>query len=159
MYILAAQRDADAMAAGERYAAYLRENAARFPKGALSLAQSEWYFNFFDHHCPHDAWLEWVRIDEPATGERREIRRTSLTVRLLGAYHDGYIELHYPEVTSYRLDMQDVRGGHRDWRYDEFRVSDEGLLVHEIEWSGYRDSGSWLITSSDVEYRWIDGSI
>jgi hypothetical protein len=47
-----------------------------------------------------------------------------------------------------------LEGGHRDWRYDEFRVNEEGRLVHEIEWGGRKDTGSWLIVASDIEFKW-----
>jgi hypothetical protein len=155
MYILSAQRDMDAEGAGERYAAYLRDNEERFPKGALALARSEWYFNFFDHRCPHDGWLEQMAIEEPSSGARHQIRTVRMTLRLLGAYHDGYIELHYPRVFRYRLDNSVLSGGHGEWRYDEFRVTSEGHLEHEIEWVGGGSGPSWLIVASDVEHRWI----
>jgi hypothetical protein len=127
------------------------------PSGALALATSSWYYNFHDHRCPHDSWLENIVISEPSSGERSEIRTVSISLRLLGAYHDGYIEIAYPRVFSYRLAISDAEEGHADWRYDEFRLSDRGHLVHEIEWSGYRDTGSWLIEASDVLFTWTPG--
>jgi hypothetical protein len=78
----------------------------------------------------------------------------SLRARLLGAYHDGYIELLYPRVFAYRFDVIDSGHGHRDWRYDELRLSKDGHLIHEIEWCGLNEAGSWFIEASDVEYRW-----
>jgi hypothetical protein len=157
VYILSAQRDDpeidDTFAP---YEEYLRENRERFPPGAYELAMSECYFGFSDHRAPHDAWLEEVEISEPAEGERREIRTVSIRIRLLGAYHDGYIELVYPRVYSYQIAMHRVDGGaHRDWRYDEFRVTDDGHLLHEIEWWSYRETAKWLIEADDVQHRWI----
>lgn len=155
MYILAAQRDKDPRGSYARYQAYLAENRSKFPPGALALATSDWYFNFNNHECPHDAWLEAVRIDEPSRGERQEIRFVAITVRLLAAYHDGHIELHYPKVFAYRLGCRNVEEGHHDWRYDEFRLDANGHLMHEIEWSGYNEVGSWLIVANDIEFKWI----
>ena len=154
MYILADQRDRDPRGSGERYSAYLARNAARFPKRAFELATSEWYFNFFEHQCPHDAWLEHVRIDEPSEGERHEKRCVSLTITLLAAYHDGFIQFRYPRVHRYRILGASVPEGHGDWRYDEFRVTDDGLLEHEIEWSGPSPGDSWVIVADDVEFKW-----
>jgi hypothetical protein len=79
----------------------------------------------------------------------------SLSVRLLGAYHDGYIELHYPRVFAYAMNVGDGARGHRDWRYDELRVSDRGNLIHQIEWYGATGVGEWMIEASDLEFRWI----
>ena len=154
MFILASQRDVDPDGSFRRYREYLEENRVRFPKGAYELATSDWYTDFGRSECPHDAWLEWVRVDEPSTGERHEIRTVSLTVSLLGAYHDGTIEIHYPRVYAYHFNSSSLDGGHRDWRYDEFRVDDEGRLVHEIEWCGFEDTGTWLIIASDIEFTW-----
>jgi hypothetical protein len=151
-FILHKQRHVDVVTAFRNYRKYLSENKGRFLPLAYELASSEWYFDPFDHRCPHDAWLESATLLEPSKGERNEIRTSSLTIRLLGAYHDGFIELEYPELYSYRLDMAEISQGHGDWRYDEFWVNDKGHLVHEIEW---RNQGSWLIEASDVHYRWL----
>jgi hypothetical protein len=155
MFILAEHRDADAGAAFKRYRRYLERNRDRFPPSAYSLATSDWYFGFNDHRAPHDAWLESATLAESSSGKRQEIRFPALTVRLLSAHHDGFIELSYPKVFSYELSGIDVTTGHRDWRYDELRVDKKGRLVHEIEWCGMKDAARWLIVASDVKHKWI----
>lgn len=155
-YILSNQRDDDVVGAFARYGAYLEEHRDSFPPSAYALATSEWYYNFKDHCCPHDAWLEELVLSEPARGERQEIRTVSLRIRLLGAYHDGHVELHYPRVFRYSLGLADGAQGHRDWRYDEFRVSERGTLLHEIEWRGCGpgDAPRWVIEADDVIHTW-----
>jgi hypothetical protein len=126
------------------------------PRGVLfrplrmRLATSDWYFNPEDHRSPHDAWLSSLHLTELSSGERHEIRALSLRLRLLGAYHAGYIELLYPRVFAYLLNLEDSEMGHHDWRYDELRVSDQGRLIHEIEWCCSRGKGRWLIEASDA---------
>ena len=154
-FILAKQRDEDAVSAFRKYSEYLRDNEKLFPESAYALATSDWWFNFNDHRCPHDAWLEAATFSEPSIGERSEIRSLSLTLRLLGAYHDGHMELIYPTVYAYQLDMPSVAQGHGDWRYDELRVNEKGHLLHEIEWASVAYTGSWLIEASDLQYRWV----
>jgi hypothetical protein len=157
-FILSAQREPETIVtAFEQYSAYVARNAASFPTGAHALATSEWYFDPRDHRCPHDAWLEGITIAEPATGERSEQRVTAIRVRLLGAYHDGFIELFYPRVLRYSLSSPSSVRGLGDWLYDEFRVTPDGHLIHEIEWAGFpRDGDSrWIIEASDVEFQWI----
>jgi hypothetical protein len=157
-YILSAQRDQDNMQEARRlwnaYEQYLKSNEAKFPQGAYRLATSDWYFGFEDHRAPHDAWLQEVRFEEPAKGERSEIRSTCLRIRLLGAYHDLWLEFFYPQVYSYTLSGPAVCRGHGDWRYDEFRLSEAGHLLHEIEWAGYpsEEGSRWIIEASDVEF-------
>jgi|SRR5690606_12244825 len=159
-FILAAERDPsdDVVGLFRAYEEYLKTNRARFPESAYALATSEWYFNFQDSRCPHDAWLEELRIEEPADGARQEVRHVAIRVRLLGAYHDGYIELCYPRVFRYNLSLGNGQTGHQDWRYDEFRVAETGHLIHEIEWCGMEDVGRWIIEASDVEFTWRPGS-
>ena len=149
---LSKQRDEDVAGSYRRYQEYLRENQKTFPPGGFALGTAEWHQDANDHQSPHDGWLEHITISEPSSGERQEARFTSARIRLLGAYHDGFIEFFYPQVFRYSLGLEDATCGHRDWRYDEFRLSDTGGLVHEIEWS---DGATWIIEASDVEFFWI----
>ncbi len=79
----------------------------------------------------------------------------SIKIRLLAAYCDGHIEFDYREVFNFQLSYFGQSYGHQDWRYDEFRVTDNGHVVHEIEWCGAIDTGRWLIEAADVDYAWI----
>jgi hypothetical protein len=122
-------------------------------------ALADWHYNTLDPRCPHDAWLENIIIREPASGERSEIRTLEIEMRLLGAYHDGYIEFLYKEVESYCFDQPHRRGrwetvpkGHGDWVIDEVDLSNHGYILHEIEW---RDGGRWSIECRDFEFKWI----
>jgi hypothetical protein len=156
VFILASDgRQEDLGGSFRRYRDYLASVRHSFPTSAYELATSEWYHDFEDRRCPHDAWLEACTLSEPSSGKRRENRTLSLSVRLLGAYQDRYIELRYPRVFSYRLNIDDGKLGQRDWRYDEFRLSERGHLIHEIEWSGLHPTGSWIIEASDIEIDWV----
>jgi hypothetical protein len=121
---------------------------------SLWLASSDWYFSPQEHRCPHDAWLESVTISEPSSGERHDLRTTSIRTRLLGAFRNGFIEFIYPQVFRYSLEAFDSSTGHRDWRYDEFRLSDCGHVIHEIEWCGAHDTARWVIECADVQFLW-----
>ena len=154
MFILGGERDEDVVAAFARYSAYLKANESRFPPSAYSLATSDWYYGFEDHRAPHDSWLESASILEPSSGARSEKRSSSLTIRLLGAYHDGFIEFHYPEVFGYQLSAGGLSQGHGDWRYDEFRLDAKGRLVHEIEWAAFGVDSRWVIVANDVLHKW-----
>jgi hypothetical protein len=146
-------RDADVMGAFDRYRAYLEAEKDHFPRQAHALATSEWYFDFNDHRCPHDGWVEQVIIEERPVEVDIRRRQVSLTLRLLGAYQDGIIELHYPTVFAYSVAT--FASNHADLRYDELRLSESGQLIHEIEWCGMQQTGRWLIEASDVEFKWM----
>ena len=139
-----------------RYREYLRQNRAPFPPRAYTLATSEWYYASTDPRCPHDARMEALTLAE-ADSETQQERHLTLRVRLFGGHRNGYVELFYPRVFAYRLDTEDGGQGHRDWRYDEFRVTESGHLLHEIEWWGWGQTGRWLIEASDVEFVWQPG--
>ena len=155
-FILSKERDgsaADATRSFQNYRRFLHENERRFPPGAFSLVTSDWYYGASDHRAPHDAWLEWFRLEEVASGDRQQIRHLSLRIRLLGAYHDAHLEFYYPKVHAYTLDNLNGDEGHGDWRYDEFRLSEQGHLIHEIEWAGLPGiEARWLIEAADVEF-------
>lgn len=157
-FILSEQRSSETVvSAFEQYREYLTTHADRFPPGAFALASSDWYFDPSDHRCPHDAWLEKLSISETEKGERNEGRSTEIGVRLLGAYHDGEIELSYTGVTGFSLSAPSTKRGLGDWLYDEFRLHPDGHLIHEIEWAGFPNQAGArrLIQAVDVTYRWI----
>src|SRR5690242_1045659 len=72
---------------------------------AAAYATAGWHYEPEDPHCPHDTWLEELRIQEPSSGKRSEIGSLEICLRLLGAYHYGYIELRYKNVHGYSLQM------------------------------------------------------
>src|SRR5882724_2073085 len=96
------------------------------------FATEPWYRNPSDHRCPHDAWLDVVEVRELGEGARHEQRRSTITIRLLGAYHDGHIVFRYSGVTRYAIDSSAAAGGVGDWIRDEFSASANGLLAHRI---------------------------
>jgi hypothetical protein len=157
-FYLSNERSRDVTKAYKRYQAYLREHEDSFPPGALSLGTAEWYQDPNDHRCPHDGRLEHLMMSE--TVESGKNRVTSISIRLLAAYHDGYIEFSYPRVFAYKLDSRSSIQGLGDWLYDEFRLSTGGHVIHEIEWGGFpqTESSRWLIEASDVQFRWIPQS-
>lgn len=135
------------------YCAYLESVKGQLPQSAYEFATASWHYNFEDHRSPHDGWLETFVIREPAFGERKENRSLEIVTRLLASYHDGQIELKYSDVQSYSLASGVTNdSGHGDWLYDEIRLSEQGRVLHEIEWSR---GGLWLIECGDVAYRWM----
>lgn len=157
VYILTAQRH-DVARAFARYHAYIESVRGELPAGAYALATSDWYFDFREHRAPHDAWLERVTVVEQRAASGRDPAKICIELRLLGAYHDGWIDLSYRDVSRYRIELASAdcdRGyGHRDWRYDEFRLVPGRRVEHEIEWWGIASTGTWLIEAADVEFQW-----
>ena len=155
-FFLGKQRDEDVVGSYKRYQQYLQEHQHVFPRSAYALATAEWYYNPDDHRSPHDAWLESSIIFEIGQPDVKT-RTLSMRTRLLGAYHDGHIEFTYSKVFAYSLGSESCNRGLGDWLYDEFRLSPEGRVIHEIEWSGFPHGkdAHWIIEAADVEFRWI----
>lgn len=130
-----------------RYYEYIESIKHLLPSSAYSFATAPWHYNYSNHRCPHDAWLETVTIQDQQHQTRDEASKwtTIIHVRLLGAYHDGYIELTYKNVQSYLLENHGS-----DWMTDEVRLSAKGLIEHEIVWLG----GRWIIECEDIVYEW-----
>ena len=47
---------------------------------------------------------------------------------------------------------RDESGIHGGWRYDEFTLSDEGLVIHTIEWG---DGPVWTIKATDLLHEYM----
>jgi len=123
------------------------------------FAVAAWYSDPKDHRCPHDAWLESLEFTEPAAGNRQEHRKTAITVRLLGAYHDVHIIFRYSGVSSYHLSSESCGSGVGDWLRDELSVASSGLLRHSITWCvGPSQEAHWLIEAEDISYEWMPQS-
>lgn len=154
MFILADQRDEDPVGSFERYDAYLKEQADRFPEGAYALADSDWWFGDSDPKSPHDAGLVSIQLVELDAEDVPGGFEVAIEIRLEAASGQGQIELHYPRVASYELSGLELGFGHHDWRYDEFRLSETGLVIHEIEWAHMGETARWTIEAADVVFEW-----
>jgi hypothetical protein len=145
--------------AWKAYQSYLDSIKSSLPKSAYEFAIASWHYDVADHRALHDSWLESIVIREPFHGERSQYRTIEIAVSLLSAHHDGYIEITYPDVQSYSLQTpfeyfhpKMDNKGHHDWLYDEVRLSENGWVLHEIEWSR---GSEWIIESKDIVYKWL----
>jgi len=133
------------------YREYLRSVKERLPASAFEFATAAWHYDYSDHRCPHDSWVESLTIDEPARGGRLEDRSLRISTRLLGAFHDGHLMLDYADVQMYSLENPKTRSGHGDWLFDEIRLSENGIVLHEVLFS---NDSLWLIEAKDISCQW-----
>ncbi len=79
-------------------------------------------------------------------------------MRLLGAYHDGIIEITYKRVANYSLQALKATCGHGDWLRDEVEERD-GSILHTVLLA----NGKIQIEATEIDYKWtaspIDPSI
>ena len=133
------------------YQEYLPTVKDRLPSSAFEFAAAPWHYDHEDHRCPHDSWVDSLTIHETAKGERSQHRSLHISVVLLGAYHDGYLSLEYSDVHAYALQNPKARAGHRVWMIDEIRLSENGLVFHEVSFS---NDSNWLIEARNVSVEW-----
>src|SRR5262245_29350461 len=138
--------------AWSKYCSYIESVREQLPDSAYEFATAPYHYDASDHRSPHDGWLESLIVREPATGDRKQNRSLEIDVRLMAAYHDGHIELSYSDVRRYSLQSGGQNElGHGDWLYDEIRLSEQGFVLHEVEWAR---GGVWLIECGNVAYQW-----
>jgi hypothetical protein len=137
--------DEEVEASFRAYQEYLESIKDKLPAGAAYYASNIWPAGTLDHGHPHDAAFEKVRWEVSASGDHEDIRPQHLHLRLLGPYHDGYIEFHYKDVHDCTLTAA------LEWMYDEVRLSEEGRVVHEIRFDA---DNYWLIECADFTYEW-----
>ena len=147
----AADDAAAMMAAHERYRAYLQSNEHRFPPRAYEFAVADWHHNFSDHRALHDSWVKSVRFVDASLPVAGDNRQKTFELLLLGAYHDGHLRLTYRNVQNFFLAYDLLRDGPVEIYRDEIRLSEAGLVLHEIEFLA-RDN--WLIECEDIEVFW-----
>jgi hypothetical protein len=115
------------------YQKYVEKNVGRFPSEIVELIKSRWYYDWQNHRCPHDAWLDSIKfsIDE---------KSRALTIKLLGAFHDLHIVYEYFDVLDVRMSF----GNNPviEWDIDEYLLRDKNLYVHRIRWT---DGSSWEV--------------
>ena len=121
-----------------------------FSAPLLDCFSEIWYQNHTDHRCPHDGWIQELAITEPHSGARQEKRVTSIRIQILGAFHNGIIELTYSGVTRYLLKTTDVRKGHGDWLSDELVLNSDRRLVHRVK----LDRGNWEFEAGTIDFKW-----
>lgn len=131
-----------------QYQQYLKSISLHLPESAQAYALADWHYNHLDHRAPHDAWLQRLEISESVSNDVRHAQNGRIVATLLGAYHDGIIEIEYVDVLSYAIQRNTGLLG--DWQYDEVRISDDGSVLHEVEF----DEGSWLVVCRNLAYRW-----
>lgn len=119
----------------------------RLPKGASRLVFSDWHYNYNDPRCPHDSWID--SIDFNIVGTRSRPR--SVTLHLLGAFHDRTISIEYQDVNDLLLEGRLISSRRRDveWLYDEVHLLDSGRVAHVIEFA----ECLVRIECSDLVYR------
>lgn len=152
MFLLRKDRPANSLeewdSGWKNYQQYLESISSLLPESALSYAVSDWHYNHLDHRATHDSWLQKVQIFELAGSNKFDTGGSRIIATLLGAYHDGIIEIEYSGVHSYSIQRNSAIFG--DWQYDEVRLSDDGSVLHEVDF----DKGSLLIICQDLIYRW-----
>jgi hypothetical protein len=136
----------------QRYQRYLSSVQSRMPDSVFGFASAQWHYDPADPRCLHDAWVDAVivrmapsllRATRPAGAPHR--RTLEILVRLLGAHHDGSIELLYTGVQPYLL-TEGV-----EWMMDEVRLAETGAVVHDISFGMGR---RWRIQCQDIAYTW-----
>jgi hypothetical protein len=140
------------------YLEYLEFVRARMPRSAYEFATAPWHYDTADPRSLHDSWVDSLVIQEPAKGNRHEIRSLQIEVRLVGPYHDGNTILTYGNVHAYSLETpfgfisppSDV--GHGDWVRDEVRLSSRDHVVHEVEFSR---GSRWVIEWRAIQWTWV----
>lgn len=139
----------------DRYAAYLESVRGQLPAHVYAFASDPNHFNLTSHSSLHDAWLETLCVIEPATGPRAEVRAIEIRLRLLGPFHDRYINLVYAGVSKYELDAPPRPGephfthnAHGDLLTHEIRFEND-RLIHEIL---FERGAIFLIECSDIKH-------
>lgn len=135
----------------EEYRKYLDSISDKLLSSAREFALADWRLDFMDHKCPYKSWVKQLKLFKEPTDEQKQEQILQIETRLLSAYRDGYLDLKYKKVNRYSLVKSSSWYRHWYWIYDEIRLSENGLVLHEIEFS---NQTNWLIECEDIEFIW-----
>ena len=139
-----------------RYAAYVESIRHKLPAHVYAFASDSRYFDLNSHSSLHDAWLESLTVNEGASGERKQVRKLEVHLRLLGPCHDRLIYLRYTGIIRYRFDTPARQGesrfqhtAHGDIITHEIRLGAEGSLIHELL---FERNSTFLVECADLRH-------
>ncbi|NVJ49462.1 MAG: hypothetical protein HWE11_03690 [Gammaproteobacteria bacterium] len=135
----------------DEYRQYLDSIKDKLSLSPKDFIFEDWYNEPNSHKCPHDSWLDRLVVSEDSEST------VQIELRLLGAYHDGFITFRYSGVQYYNLARHEssiVESSHGDLRYQEFRLDSDGNVIHEFDWYNLGENGLFLIACREIEYIW-----
>lgn len=120
------------------YLQYLEAIKSKLPLQVFEFASNEERHNLHSAHSLHDAWLTSLTVKENRQTQRPFEPKPTVELVILGPKHDRDIILSYEGVFSYRVEGEQNAYNaadtfHGDLDRHEVRVSEDGLVVHEIE--------------------------
>ena len=101
--LVADRRDGDVAGAFRRYQEYVQSVREVFPPSAYALATSDRYFNFKDHRCSHDAWLETSSLSEASSANGGKKRSCPWMCASLAPITMGTLSGVIPKCSDTRL--------------------------------------------------------
>ncbi|GAA5497272.1 hypothetical protein Rhal01_03465 [Rubritalea halochordaticola] len=117
-----------------KYLDALAKYRDQLPDEVAQFAEDESRFCLQGGGTLHDAWIETITVREKrAAGD--DASSCEIELVLLGPLHDRRIQLRYLGVKAYTVDGRGENGFqafHGDIHTHEVRLSDDGLVVHEI---------------------------
>lgn len=137
MKILTLPRTKDINEIERRYYAYkeyIVRNKHILHESLVELVESDWYFNWVDHRCPHDSWVKKINICH-------DLSKVSIEIELLGAYHDLKLFYRYEDVFCYSI-INEGNSKEIEWDIDEFMLFEGGVTGHSIR---FTNDVNWLI--------------
>lgn len=155
MFILS--RDVDGLdypeykAKYDQYLEYLQKIKPKLSLSPKNFIYEDWYRNKESHRCPNASWLEKLIISENGDNQ------VQIELKLLGAYHDGYITFKYSGVKYYKIQRHQqsvIESSHGDFRYNEYRLDEHDNIVHELDWYTLDENAIFLIACQHIEYIW-----
>ncbi len=135
----------------KKYSDYIESVKSSFPKHIYDFVSNENHFNLHAASTLHDAWLKSFTVQEIISGKRNKIRKTEISISLLGATHDRLINLYYSGITHYSNTYSALaeNRAHGDLLTHEICLVDAGIFSHELLF----ENGSIYIECADIQHN------
>lgn len=136
----------------DEYFAYIESIKDVLTPSVYKFASNWNLYSLNSRSSLHDCWLESLTVNENGAGERGACRNCSVSILLLGAYHDRIIKIDYIGVERYSLDAVNLTKslrGHSDLVMHEIRIGEQSLVEHEII---FASGGSFKVVFSEMHH-------
>lgn len=116
----------------DKYFKYIEEIKHKMPLSVYNLASDRERYDISSKKSLHDSWLISLIISCTDSAQEPSKCVTSITLKLLGPFHDRIYTICYEDVNEYSLAKKKAKRNdrHNDLLHHEIRVTEEGSFEH-----------------------------
>ena len=120
------------------------------PTSAYEYAKAAWHYDMQDARCIHDAWLVSCVFREASLQKpHAKPAGFDIDISFLTGLEDRVLKFSYKNIIQYSLESPSQSQTHSQVYFDEIRLSERKIMIHEIL---FMSNARWIIESNDFSF-------